>query len=56
MCPKIGGLDAKTEQSRLKMPTMAKKKKKHCICWKTKNTSRFYVVKISVSTNFMSLR
>ena len=50
-----GSLDEKKpEQNCLKVPKAPVKK--HCIYWKTKNTSRFYIVKISVPTNFMCLR
>ena len=62
MCQKIGVLDGKTEQNRLKVPTLAlkrkkqKQKQKYCIYWKTKSTKRFFIVKISVPTNFMCLR
>ena len=30
--------------------------KNHCIYWKTKNTNRFSIVKISVPKNFTCLR
>ena len=52
MPQKIGSLDEKTEQNRLKVPTFpAFSQKTTAFIKKTKNTNRFSIVKISATTN-----
>ena len=60
ICQKVGTLDGKTEQNRFKVPFLQPFFfffffKKPLYLSKTKSTSRFYIVKISVATNFMCL-
>ena len=57
ICQKVGSLGEKTEQNSLKVSTLQPfSPQNHCIYWKTKNPNQFYIIKISVLTNFMCLR
>ena len=53
ICPKIGGEDGRTGKPSQIVHSAINLKKKNCICWKTKNTCRFYAVKISVPSVYV---